>query len=382
MGTATRPISWIMDWKSIRAEFPPLERWTYLNTATFGQIALRTQNAVTQHFARRNQTGCTDFMAWFDDMDEIRALLGSFINCRASDIAFTMTASAALSQFLGGIDWKPGDRIVTLRNEFPNHYYYARRLAARGVELVEMDVIDFLPERTRAVAISTANYTNGYRPDCAAVVRLARAAGALVYLDGTQSLGAVRFDVAAVQPDMFAVDGYKWLLCPNGATFFYISPALREQLTPAVFGWRSDRGWRSVAELHHGTPQLPEDAERYEGGMLNFPILYAMAESVRMFMELGAENVERRVRELGAQVEAIVQATGGTVVHPGSHIIAARWPGVDSEQLTVALKEQGIVLAARHGNLRISPHFYNLEEDLEKLGASLCPALSAKLPRS
>ena len=73
---------------------------------------------------------------------------------------------------------------------------------------------------------------------------------------------------------MLAVDGYKWLLCPNGATFFYVSPELRRTLRPSVIGWRSDKGWRSVDELHHGAPQMPEAAEKYEGGMLNFPSIY------------------------------------------------------------------------------------------------------------
>ena len=360
-----------MDWKLIRQEFPALAEWTWLNTATYGQLSLRAQAAVASHFAQRNKLGCTDHMAWFDDMDEVRSLIGRLINCSSSNIAFTLTASAALSQFLGGIDWKPGDRIVTLRDEFPNHYYYARSLSARGVELIEMDFIDSIPERTRAVAISTVNYVNGYRPDCAAIVRIAHAAGALVYIDGTQSVGALEFDIQAVQPDMFAVDGYKWLLCPNGATFFYVSPALQEQLTPAVFGWRSDKGWRSVASLHHGTPQLPDGAERYEGGMLNFPVLYAMGEAVRMLLELGPATVQRRVLELAGQVETIAREAGGRVIHTGSNIVAARWEDRDAIALAASLKEKGIVVAARHGNLRISPHFYNLEEDLEKLRTAL-----------
>jgi selenocysteine lyase/cysteine desulfurase len=356
-----------MNWKSIRAEFPALANWTYLNSATYGQVSLRAQAAVAKHFQHRDELACTDFISWFDEIDEIRALIGRLIHCEGSDIAFTLTASAALSQFLGGIDWRPGDRIVTLADEFPNHYYYARWLAARGVELIEADEIDSLPERTRAVVISTVNYTSGYRPDCAAVVRLAREAGALTYIDGTQSLGALQFDIRAAQPDMFAVDGYKWMLCPNGATFFYVSPALKAQLTPAVFGWRSDKGWRSVAALNHGAAELPDGAERYEGGMLNFPVLYAMGESIRMFLEIGPENIERRVLALGAQVESIVREKGGTVVHSGGNIVAANWNGRNAEQLAASLKEKRIVAAARHGNLRISAHFYNNEEDLEKL---------------
>src|ERR1017187_2583385 len=271
-----------MNWAGIRAQFPALAHWTYLNTATYGQVPLRGQAAVARHFARRDELACKDFLSWFNDADEIRGLVGQLIHCGADDIAFTSNACAALSLFLGGIEWREGDRIVTLADEFPNQYYYANWLRARGATLVEMAEIDTLPPQTRAVVISTVNYTSGYRPDVAGIARLAHAAGALLYVDGTQSVGALRFDVREAAPDMLAVDPYKWLLCPNGATFFYVSPALRRVLPPNVIGWRSDKGWRSVDELHHGTPEFPAGAERCRGGELHLPSLYAAAGPVRM----------------------------------------------------------------------------------------------------
>src|SRR5580698_11405483 len=162
-----------MNWESIREQFPALENWTWLNTATYGQLPLRTRAAVDRHFARRDETACSDFLTWFDDVDGIRALIGQLINCRAEDIAFAMNAASALSLFLGGMDWHAGDRIVTLRDEFPNQYYFVASLAERGVELVEADRIESLPERTRAVLLSTVNYSNGYRPDVARISQLA-----------------------------------------------------------------------------------------------------------------------------------------------------------------------------------------------------------------
>ncbi|MES1262618.1 MAG: aminotransferase class V-fold PLP-dependent enzyme, partial [Acidobacteriota bacterium] len=287
-----------MNWAAVRDGYPALRSWTHLNTASFGQLSLRTQAAVAAHFTDRNETGSKDFLTWFDDMDGLRGLLGQLIHCEADDIAFTTNAASALSLFLGGIDWRPGDRIVTLTDEFPNQFYYANWLGSRGAELVQMAEITSLPAQTRAVAISSVNYMTGFRPDLAAICRLAHAAGALVYIDGTQSLGALQFDVREVRPDMFAVDGYKWLLCPNGAAFFYISAALRRSLPPAVIGWRSDRGWRSVDDLNHGAPEFPAAAERYEGGMLNFPSLYGMAEAIRAFLELGPDRIEKRVLDL------------------------------------------------------------------------------------
>jgi cysteine desulfurase / selenocysteine lyase len=360
-----------MNWETVRAEFPALREWTWLNTATYGQLPTRTRNAMDAHCARREASACSDFLTWFDDVDDVRALVAQLIHCDAQDIAFAANACTALSLFLGGMEWRPGDRIVTLRDEFPNQYYYAASLAERGVELIETDSLDSLPERTRAVLASTVNYSNGYRPNLMRLSALARAAGALLYLDGTQSLGALTFDVGVVKPDMFAVDGYKWLLCPNGATFFYVSPELRAKLRPAVMGWRSDRGWRSVDELHHGTPKLPEAAEKYEGGMLNFASIYGMRESIRMIFEIGQERIERRVLELAGLTADMLRRSGATVVNESTNIVAAHWPDRDASALARSLQAERIIVAARHGNLRVSPHFYNTEKDLEKLAARL-----------
>src|SRR5712671_5396768 len=90
-----------VNWDVIRAEFPALGQWTYLNTATYGQVPLRSQDAVARHFAHRDKLACQDFLGWFDDADEIRLLLAQLIHCNREDIAFASTAGAALSLFLG-----------------------------------------------------------------------------------------------------------------------------------------------------------------------------------------------------------------------------------------------------------------------------------------
>jgi selenocysteine lyase/cysteine desulfurase len=360
-----------MNWEFVRVQFPALRSWTYLNSATYGQMPLRAQKAVERHFSTRDETACTDFLTWFDDADRIRGVVAELIGCKAEDIAFAMNAAAALSLFLGGIDWKPGDRIVTLRDEFPNQYYFAATLAERGVEVVELETLDSFPDRTRAICVSTVNYTTGYRPDLTGIAPLARERGALLFVDGTQSVGALRFDISAVQPDMFAVDPYKWLLAPNGGTFFYVSPGLRARLRPNVIGWRSNKGWRSVDDLLHGIPNLPDTAAKYEGGMLNFPSLYALEESVRMMLEIGPDRIEQRVLELAGATADLLRRAGAGVRHENSNIVAGYWADRDVSALARDLQEQRIVVSARHGNLRVSPHFYNTEEDLEKLEAAL-----------
>ena len=122
-----------VDWDAVRAEFPALRPWTFLNTATFGQTPARSKAAVDAHFARRDEFACHDFLDWFDDMDELRRRLARLLSCDARSIAFVPNASAALSLLLGRLEWKTGDQIVTLADEFPNHYYYPAWLRRHGV---------------------------------------------------------------------------------------------------------------------------------------------------------------------------------------------------------------------------------------------------------
>ncbi len=356
------------DWEAVRREFPALEHWTYLNTATFGQLPRRATEAAARHFAHRDELACTDFLAWYDDADRLRAKIARLIGCSASDIAFVPNASTALGLLLAGLDWHPGDRVLTLEHEFPNNLYAPGLLNRFGVEMVAAPWERFyesITAKTRLVVLSSVNYNTGFAPPLKELADFLRARGIRLYVDGTQSLGALRFDVRRTQPDMLAVHGYKWLLSPNGAGFFYIAPQLRERLQPNVVGWRSHRDWRNVDNLHHGVPDLPATAEKYEGGFLAFALLYAMEASVDLILEIGPEAIEQRVLELAARTRAILRDLGAAVADYGSPIVAARFDNRDVSAMARALEEQRVLVAARRGHLRVSPHFYNNEQDLD-----------------
>ncbi|MGC8794113.1 MAG: aminotransferase class V-fold PLP-dependent enzyme [Bryobacteraceae bacterium] len=286
------------DWAAIRAEFPALSRWTYLNTATFGQVPRRAIQAIARHFERRDELACSDFLSWFDDADRIRGKVAHLINATRGDIAFVPNVATALGLLLSGIQWQPGDRIVTLELEFPDLIYHPALLAACGVEFVETSWARFphaLTRNTRLVAVSEVNYITGFRAPLAEIAPELRQRGILLFIDGTQSAGALRFDAAAIQPSIYAVHGYKWLLAPDGAGFMYVHPELRERLAPNVIGWRSHRDWRWVDNLHHGAPVFTGEAEKYEGGMIPFAVLYAMEAFLDLILELG-DRAHRRAR--------------------------------------------------------------------------------------
>jgi selenocysteine lyase/cysteine desulfurase len=356
------------DWAAIRREFPALANWTYLNTATFGQLPRRATGAVARHFAHRDELACSDFLAWYDDADRVRSKIGRLINCTSEDIAFVPNASTALGLLLAGLDWHPGDQVLTLDHEFPNNLYAPGLLARFGVETIACPwdrFHDSVNARTRLAILSSVNYNTGFAPPLAELADDLRSRGVLLFIDGTQSVGALRFDVARVQPDMLAVHGYKWLLSPNGAGFFYIAPQLRERLPPNVVGWRSHRDWRNVDNLHHGVPELPPGAEKYEGGSVSFALLYAMEASLDLILEIGPEVIERRVLDLAAKARGILYSLGAVLADSLSPIVAARFEHHDVSALARALREQRVLVAARRGHLRVSPHLYNNEQDLE-----------------
>ncbi len=121
---------------------------------------------------------------------------------------------------------------------------------------------DAITPRTRLVLLSMLNYASGFRPPLEEIGRYLRDRGVLFYVDGTQGVGALRFDASQLQPSMLAVHSYKWMMSPTGVGFMYVAPQLRASLQPNVVGWRSDKRWREVDNLHHARPEFKDAAEK------------------------------------------------------------------------------------------------------------------------
>lgn len=356
----------MQDWPAVRALYPALQRWTYLNTATFGQVSERSLAAMNSHFARRNENACSDFLEWFSDHDRLREKLARLIRCTVDEIAFLPNASTALGVLMNGVRWRAGDEVLTLEHEFPNNLYAPlhRELALR--EVAPERLLESTTPATRLIAISAVNYTTGYRAPLEQIAAECRRRDVLLYVDATQWLGALEFDFSRIQPDLLAVNCYKWMLAPNGCAFMAVHPRLRERLAPLSVGWRSHHDWRNVNQLWHGKPELKDSAEKFEGGMLPSALLYALEASVDLMLELTPAAIERRVLDLAARVRALFPSA---LPYHDSAIVAA--PVDDAPALSARLKERRILTSARHGMLRVSTHFYNDESDIAALAAAL-----------
>jgi len=378
------------DWQAVRDQFTVLRDWTYLNTATFGPVPRCSLEAIEEHHRRRDREACLDFLDWFDDADGVRASAATLIGASPDDIAFVPSTGAALGWLVSGIDWKAGDQVVALQDEFPNNTYFGHGIARRGVEFVEVPLTDgvfsldhFLSAvgpRARLVLMSTVNYATGLRPPVAEIGRELRARGVLFYVDATQSLGAIQTNVGELSASVVAAHGYKWLCAPAGIGLGWFGPEVRAWLEPSIYSWRSHRDWRNVDALHHGPPNLPDAAVRYEGGLLNFPGVYALGAVLDLMLSLGPAAIEQRICELAAHAARVLRSAGAVLLRdrfPGydSPILAARFEGRDHSALARQLRDARVVVSARHGCLRVAPHFFNNEEDLDILADRLCACL-------
>ena len=313
-----------MNWQTIRDEFPALAHWTYLNTATYGQTPRRATAAMMEHSASREKTGSTNFLSWYEDMDQLRSSVARLIDASPGDIAFVPNAASALSTVVAGLAPEASENIVTLDQEFPNYQYLnaARKPAWR-------DFYESIDARTRLVAVSEVNYATGFRVPVPEVAAFLRARNIPLFVDGTQSVGALRFSVKETPVDVLAVHGYKWLGSPTGAGFMYVSPEFRGKLPPSVVGWRSHFDWRNVDRLHHGIPEFSDSAEKYEGGGLPFHLLYAMGACIDWQLAIGLEQIEERVFALARLTRKTLEDLTAIVPENGSHIVCARFPGHD-----------------------------------------------------
>ena len=142
-----------------------------------------------------------------------------------------------------------------------------------------------------------------------------------------------------------------------------------------MVGWRSHKTWRDVDNLHHGVPEFAATSEKYEGGGLPFALLYALEQSVGMMLEIGPDLIEQRVMQLAESARERLRNLGAEVADNGSQIVAAKFPGIDPSHLARELKKRNVNVAARHGFLRISPHFYNNNDDLEQLCEAIKPLI-------
>lgn len=359
----------------VRHLFLPSAPGTYLNSAAEG-LFLASHVDAMQRYASLKARGSNGREGLIAVEDDARRLAARLLGVESRNIAFLASTSRGMDVALKSIDWRPGDNIVFGDAEFPTVGFAAALLGARGVErrtvastpegLSEADVVDAIDERTRLVVVSLVSFKNGQKLDVHWLTQRAHERGALVFVDAVQAVGAVEVNASGL--DFLSAGTFKWMLGSHGVAVFYASPTLPSTVISPY------AGYRGVMELFPpgGTEayELWPDARRFEEGMPNYLGLCVLANAIEFTLSLGIHAIESHNLGLVARVRLGldrlgIPALGGSADAPTGSIVAFETEHFDA--IDTHLKKQGTTVWARDGRVRVSPHVYNTEDDIDVL---------------
>jgi selenocysteine lyase/cysteine desulfurase len=317
---------------------------------------------------------------------QLRECLRKLINApSADDIALLKNTSEALSVVAYGLQWKPGDNIVTSIEEFPSNRIVWESLASQGVELRLADLqsaetpedalFNLVDNNTKLLTISSVQYASGLRMDLKRLGSFCRDNDILFCIDAIQSIGAVQFDVQAIHADFVMADGHKWMCGPEGLAVFYCREDLRERLKLYQYGWHMVR---EMGNYDCTDWKTAPSARRFECGSPNMLGIYALEASLSLLHEIGMETIERKLLENTSHLVDIIANENSLEVLSSTE--NGRYAGIttfahkqiDTSSMHQYLMEHGVICAQRGGGIRFSPHFYNTFEQLERAIQLVC----------
>ena len=364
----------------LRAQFPVIKRYTYLNHAAVGPLPQRVLDEVSRINQDKGYSGGLHWMDWEEEAEETRKIIARFINADPEEIAFAQNTSAGLSIIANGINWEKTDNIVINDLEFPSnifpwqiqakrHGLVTKTVQQRNEELAIEDFEEKIDRHTKIVAVSHIQFSNGFKVDLQRLSKLAHENGGYVVTDAVQSLGQMPIDVKKLDVDFLATSGYKWLLSPIATGFLYIKKELIDEIEPSIVGYRTDENYH---EYSYRTIRPALTARRFEHGQINFPGIAGMRAAIELLDSFGIYNIEKRIRKLVDHLIADISELRGLKVlssmKPEHRNGIIKVGGLDNpDDVVKKLKEENIVISSRAGGLRISPHFYNTEKEIEQL---------------
>jgi selenocysteine lyase/cysteine desulfurase len=357
----------------------------YLN-CSYMSPQLRSVRAVGQRAVERKsrpwQITPRDF---FEDSETARALFAELVGGEADGVALIPSVSYGIAIAAANVPVERGQGIVVLAEQFPSNVYPWRELAKKkDARLVTVPrpadydwtnaVLERVDDGTAVVAMPNCHWTDGSLLDLARVGEAVRAVGAALVVDGIQSLGARPFDVSEVRSDFLVTSTYKWLLGPYSAGFMHVGERFR-QGEPIEHNWINRRGSENFAALVDYEDAYGPGARRYDvGERSNFALLPMANEALRQILAWGVPNVAEFLGGLTALIDKEARERGMEAVpseRRASHMIGIKLPPEAPEDLAARLASENVFVSIRGRSLRVSPHLYNTERDVERLFDSL-----------
>lgn len=370
-----------------RSEFPIFRDRIYLNTCSLGALGDRTRRKLAEFLDLWQARGASAWYdVWWQALGELRARYGRVVGAAPEEIALAPSASVAIAAVAESLDYSRRNKVVVTSLDFPTMAYQWLAKAPRGIEVTVVESPDRISvpveaiaravdDRTALVATSHVYFTSGAIQDIRTVAQAAHARGALCLIDAYQSVGQVPVDAPAAGVDFLLAGGLKWLLGGPGIVFLYVRSELVRRLAPAVAGWF---GHRDQFAFDPRALAFHDDARRLELGTPSLAAVYAQLGGLEYIEEIGVPAIRRVTADLTEDLVARARALGlRPAVAPRAEDRSAivMLPVGDPPAAVRHLADGGIIADARPGHVRLSPFFYNVQDDhvsaLEQLATHL-----------
>jgi cysteine desulfurase/selenocysteine lyase len=362
----------MINWDDIRKQFPVTENSTYLNSAAAGPLSRATMAAATEYYQQMMNDGDVHWDKWLEKRENVRRKVAAFINAEPDEIALTTNTSSGMNVIIDTLETH--GEVISCDLEFPVSTlpWMNRRIPVHLVKSVAGevrldDVRAAMNVRTGIICMSHVQYSTGFRIDLEELGNAKR--GHALVVNASQSAGAFEIDVKRMKIDALCATGHKWMLSSYGSGFVYLSKELLERSKPRAIGWLSVEDPYSDRndEIH-----LRHDAAaRAELGCPHFAGMFALGASADFLAGVGIKNIEERVLSLNRILTNRLNDSGWKVLSPlGDERMRSAETLVFAEDpagLVARLADQKIIVTKKPQGIRVATHFFNNEQDIERL---------------
>ena len=358
-----------------RGEFPIFNTQVYLNTCSLGALGERSRRKVAEYLDLWQSRGASAWYdVWWEALGDLRARYGRIVNAAAHEIALAPSISVALSAVAESLDYSRRPKVVITSLDFPTVAYQWLAKVRQGVELVVIESPDrisvpveaiarAIDDRTALVATSHVYFTSGAIQDIRRVAEAAHAHGALCLIDAYQSVGQIPVDVKASGVDALVAGGLKWLLGGPGIVFLYMREAVARRLEPAIAGWF---GQREQFAFDPRQLTFHDDTRRFELGTPALAAVYAQLGGLEYIEEIGVPAIREVTAALTEDLIACARGAGfkpKVAADPAQRSAIVMIPMPDPAASVRHLAAGGVIADSRPGHVRLSPFFYNVQDD-------------------